>query len=125
MAGRSLMIMALAAAGLGGIIWAGAARGGADAARLLAYGEHLSGECTTCHRRDGADRGIPSITGWDVDHFVETMKFYKNGFRQNPAMVNVAKSLDDEQMLALAVYFKSLPPPAKKEEPAKGKGKKK
>lgn len=96
----------------------------ADNARLLAYGEHLSGECTTCHRRDGTDRGIPSITGWDVEHFVETMKFYKNGFRPNPAMVNVAKSLDDEQMLALATYFNSLPPPAK-EQPAKGKGKKK
>ena len=124
MTNRGHLIIVLAAAGLGGIIATGAALGSADVARLLAYGEHLSGECTTCHRRDGADKGIPSITGWEVDHFVETMKFYKNGFRPNPAMVTVAKSLDDEQMLALATYFKTLPPPPK-EPPAKGKGKKK
>ena len=28
------------------------------------YGAYLAGECTTCHRIDGADEGIPSITGW-------------------------------------------------------------
>ena len=26
------------------------------------YGEYLSGECVTCHRADGGDDGIPSIT---------------------------------------------------------------
>ena len=30
------------------------------------------------------------------------------GERDNPAMVDVAKNLDDEQMKALAVYFASL-----------------
>jgi cytochrome c len=76
----------------------------------LAYGKHLAGECTTCHRLDGSDKGIPPIIGWDKDAFVATLKFYKTGERNNPAMVSVAQSLDDTQMQALAAYFGSLKP---------------
>jgi cytochrome c553 len=85
----------------------------ADTARLSAYGKHLSGECTSCHRIDGVDNGIPSITGWDPEEFVATMIFYRNGERPNQAMVSVAQSLDDQQMQALAHYFGSLPKPAR------------
>lgn len=77
--------------------------------KQLAYGRHLSGECSACHRIDGVDNGIPSITGWDVDEFRATLAFYKEGLRPNPAMRSVAESLDDEQMLALAAYYGSLP----------------
>lgn len=90
----------------------------ADEARLKAYGKHLSAECSACHRVDGVDNGIPSITGLPINVFIETISFYKNGARSNPAMVSVAQSLDDEQVKALAVYYGSLPkgprPPAKK-----------
>lgn len=72
------------------------------------YGEYLSGECTTCHRIDGADSEIPSIVGWDTETFIETLGYYKSGDRKNPAMESVAKSLDDEQINALAAYFGSL-----------------
>ena len=72
------------------------------------YGEYLSGECTTCHSTTGADKGIPSIIGWDTEGFIETLNYYKSGERDNAAMVDVAKNLDDEQMKALAVYFGSL-----------------
>jgi cytochrome c553 len=88
-----------------------------DAAKLKAYGEHLSRECTTCHRLDGTDNGIPSIIAWDSDQFVTTMKFYQQGLRDNPAMMSVAKSLDEEQLRALAAYFASLPPPSKRKAP--------
>lgn len=77
---------------------------------LMAYGQHLSQECTACHRRDGADKGIPSIVGLEVDYFVATMRFYQTGERTNPAMMSVARSLDDQQLQALAVYFGSLKP---------------
>lgn len=86
----------------------------ANDAKLMSYGRHLSGECSSCHRIDGVDNGIPSITGWPVDDFIATMMFYRNGARPNPAMVSVAKSLDDDQMKALATYYNSLPKPAKK-----------
>lgn len=85
----------------------------ADTSKLVRYGEHLSQECTTCHRRDGVDNGIPSILGMKPEDFEETLKFYKSGARENPAMVSVAQSLDDDQIKALGAYFATLPLPGK------------
>ena len=42
--------------------------------------------------------------------FVETVNYYKKGLRKNQAMESVAKTLDDEQIKALAVYFASVTP---------------
>ena len=99
------------AAGALGLMLAGPAS--ASDAKKFAYGRHLSGECSACHRIDGTDNGIPSITGWDPEEFVATMIFYRNGERNNPAMVSVAQSLEDDQMAALAAYYGSLPKPAR------------
>jgi cytochrome c553 len=82
-----------------------------DINNLKALGQHLAQECTPCHRLDGQVSGIPSITGLAPDYFIETMSFYKNGQRNNPAMVSVAQSLDDRQIKALALYFAALPQP--------------
>jgi cytochrome c553 len=38
-----------------------------------------------------------------------TLRFYKEGSRQNAAMMSVAHSLDDTQIEALAAYYGSLP----------------
>jgi cytochrome c len=73
-----------------------------------AYGEYLSGECTTCHLRDGGGEGIPSITGWPVEDFVVAMHAYKKNIRQNPAMNMMASRLSDEEIAALAAYFNAL-----------------
>jgi len=86
----------------------------ADDAKLLAYGRHLASECTTCHRIDGMDNGIPSITGWDISEFVQTIGFYKSGARNNQVMESVAQTLDDDQVKALAAYYASLPKPNRK-----------
>jgi cytochrome c553 len=80
----------------------------------ISYGRHLAAECTSCHRIDGTDNGIPSIIGWDVAEFVQTMAWYRDGARPNPAMRSVAGSLDEQQTEALAVYFASLPKSAAK-----------
>ena len=77
---------------------------------LYAYGEYLSGECLTCHRLDDSPSQIPSIFGWSEDKFVETLVMYKHGKRENAAMRNVAASLGDEEMAALARYFASQTP---------------
>ncbi len=102
-------------AGALGLLLAGPAVAN-DSNKVVAYGRHLSGECSACHRIDGTDNGIPSITGWDPQTFVTTLNFYRNGGRGNPAMILVAESLDDDQMKALAAYYGSLPkrPSAKK-----------
>lgn len=79
-------------------------------AKQLAYGEHLSSECTSCHRIDGTDNGIPGIVGWPAEAFVAVLVSYRDGERTNPAMVSVAKSLEEDQMAALAAYFGSITP---------------
>lgn len=109
---------ALAAFAIGSVAWGVAAeataQATADDAKKRAYGQHLSRECTTCHRIDGVDNGIPSITGWPVADFVTTIRFYKDKLRPNPTMQSVAQSLEDEDMEALSVYFGSLPQPPHK-----------
>ena len=86
----------------------------ADDAKAVALGRHLARECSTCHRIDGVDSGIPSITGWPADAFTETMDFYRTGARPNQAMVSVAQSLSDDELRALALYYGSLPKPGRK-----------
>lgn len=78
-------------------------------AKLVAYGKHLANECSACHRIDGVDNGIPSITGWDAEEFVATLVFYRNGERTNQAMVSVAQSMEEDQFKALAAYYATLP----------------
>ncbi len=86
----------------------------ADDAKLEAYGRYLARECTSCHRIDGIDNGIPSIIGLPPETFVSTMKFYRDGARTNPVMISVANSLTDQQLQALAAFFASVPQPSKK-----------
>ena len=72
------------------------------------YGEYLSSECTTCHQASGADQGIPSIVLWPEEDFVVAMHAYKNKTREHPVMNMVAGRLGDEEIAALAAYFKAL-----------------
>ncbi|MDP5085611.1 MAG: c-type cytochrome [Yoonia sp.] len=73
-----------------------------------AYGEYLSGECTSCHQVSGAGGGIPSITNWPAENFVTAMHAYKVGVRVNPVMQMMAGRLSDEEIAALAAYFESV-----------------
>ncbi len=70
------------------------------------YGEYLSSECTTCHQIDGADDGIPSITFWPEQDFVIALHAYKDQKRAHPVMQMIAGRLSDEEIAALAAYFK-------------------
>ncbi|MBY5933007.1 c-type cytochrome [Tateyamaria omphalii] len=72
------------------------------------YGAYLSGECTTCHQAAGSDDGIPSITLWPEDQFVVAMHAYKTKKRNHPVMQMIAGRLGDEEIAALAAYFKDL-----------------
>ena len=70
------------------------------------YGAYLAGECVTCHRSDGSDRGIPSITGWPLEDFVIALQAYKRAKRVHPVMQLVAGRLSDEEIAALAAHFR-------------------
>ena len=72
------------------------------------YGEYLSSECSTCHRSDGADEGIPSITQWPAEDFVVAMHAYKSKLRPHPVMQMMASRLSNEEIAALAAYFETL-----------------
>jgi cytochrome c553 len=117
---KQSLSVACAALGLWALLGATARQALAEDAKSLAYGRHLARECTSCHRLDGVNNGIPSIIGWQTDTFISTLKFYRDGERSNPVMVSVAGSLSDEQMQALAAFFASVPKPAKKD-PTGGK----
>ncbi|MEQ1613429.1 MAG: c-type cytochrome [Hyphomicrobiaceae bacterium] len=76
----------------------------------IAFGEYLSGECVTCHRVDGQDKGIPPIVGWPADQFTAVLQSYKAKDRANQVMQTIASRLSDQDMEALATYFESLKP---------------
>jgi cytochrome c553 len=101
---RRLVPIALAAA-----LFTSSAAHAADDARLKSLGEHLSQECTACHRLDGTNNGIPPIAGWPAEMLERTLRSFQQGTRTNPVMVSVAKSLDDEQVRALALYWSTVP----------------
>ncbi|MBE0412724.1 c-type cytochrome [Yoonia sp.] len=73
-----------------------------------AYGEYLSGECTSCHQKSGASDGIPSITNWRAEDFVIAMHAYKDGVRAHPVMQMMAGRLSTEEIAALAAYFERI-----------------
>lgn len=74
----------------------------------LEYGEYLGSECTTCHQSDGGNDGIPGIVGWETQDFVTAMHAYKEKHRENPVMQMVTGRLANDEIAALAAYFKSL-----------------
>lgn len=72
------------------------------------WGEYLGSECATCHQRDGAAEGIPSITYWPEERFVVAMHAYREGLRPHQVMQSVSRRLTDEDIAALAAYFGTI-----------------
>jgi cytochrome c len=75
-----------------------------------AYGEYLSSECVSCHRRDGQDKGIPPIVGWPPEQFIAVLQSYKTKDRKNEVMQTITGRLSDDDMAALAAFYGSLKP---------------
>ena len=69
------------------------------------YGEYLAQQCLACHQLHEAPAGIPSIGGLPADYFAEAMDEYKLAIRENITMRNIALSLGDEEIEALAAYY--------------------
>lgn len=86
----------------------------ADDGKLQRYGRHLAQECAACHRDQRTPDGPAPLAGYPADAFTATLEMYRSGARANPVMVSVARSLDAEQVKALAAYYASLPAPARR-----------
>jgi cytochrome c len=72
------------------------------------YGAFLATECLSCHKADGTAEGIPSITRWPEEDFVVAMHAYKEKLRPHPVMQMMAGRLSNEEIAALAAYFRDL-----------------
>lgn len=100
----------MAAGGTGGVKQQGAtaAETGAPAGDI-AFGEYLAGDCTSCHRSEGAE-GIPSIAGRPPEDFVLAMRDFRDGMRESQVMQMMAARLSDDEIAALAAYFETIEP---------------
>lgn len=70
--------------------------------------------CTACHGPQGnglAAAGFPAVTGQKVDYAIKQLKDFRDGTRSNDLngmMRDVAKSMTDEQIEAVANYVSGL-----------------
>ncbi len=81
----------------------------AYAAGDAAAGQAKSGTCAACHGPTGAGTGIaPKIGGMDSAAFVQAMKDYQSGKRDNAMMKNQVGSLSADDLANLAAYYASL-----------------
>ena len=71
------------------------------------YGAYLAQDCSSCHQKNINSPGIPEIAGLPTDYFITALKAYKEGQRDHSTMQMIARSLDDEQVRALAAYYAS------------------
>lgn len=74
----------------------------------LAYGQYLWSECVACHGASVDGGAIPAIAQLPAAEFAAALHDYQFGRRTNPVMQNVARSLDDGQIRALATYLTAL-----------------
>jgi len=72
------------------------------------YGEHLFGECVTCHNSTGLGQGIPKITGMKTSQFITKILAYKTKEKENAVMQMVAERLGEEEINSLALYLSKL-----------------
>ena len=77
------------------------------AAGDVEYGAYLAQDCSSCHQKNINSPGIPEIAGLSTDYFISSLKAYKEGKRDHSTMQMIARSLDDEQVRALAAYYAS------------------
>ncbi len=75
------------------------------AAGDVEYGAYLAQDCSSCHRNNEDIAGIPPIAGLPTDYFISALTAYKEGERDHSTMRMIARSLDDEQVAALAAYY--------------------
>ena len=74
----------------------------------MAEGKYIASMCTTCHQPDKTFEGIPPILGVSAAKMIEMMREYKDSIERHEVMENIAQSLSDTEIRALAIYLESL-----------------
>lgn len=73
----------------------------------IAAGKKRAQVCFACHGENGVSKisGTPHLAGQDRAYLIKAMQAYRNGLRQDPTMVAMAKPLSDTDMVNIATYF--------------------
>jgi cytochrome c len=74
-------------------------------------GRYLATECTTCHGASKTDSTIPDIFGKPESLIDERLKAYRDKSLPNEVMQTVASRLKDDEIAALAAYFRTAKKP--------------
>jgi cytochrome c553 len=81
-----------------------------------AAGKTAAAGCVGCHGEGGVSGNptTPSLAGQDAQYFIDAMRAYKDGSRNDATMKGPATSIDDATAKNLAAYYASQPPQAPK-----------
>lgn len=73
----------------------------------MAAGQKRAQVCFACHGENGVSKipGTPHLAGQDRGYLVKALQSYRNGQRQDPTMMAMAKALSDADMMNIATYF--------------------
>ncbi len=77
----------------------------------LELGRYLATECMTCHGASKTDSAIPDIFGKPESLVDERLKAYRDKRLPNEVMQTVASRLKDDEIAALAAYFRTASKP--------------
>ncbi|MEL0585905.1 MAG: c-type cytochrome [Candidatus Thiodiazotropha sp. (ex. Lucinoma kazani)] len=64
-------------------------------------------QCVACHGADGIGKAIqyPNLQNKPIDYIVTQLKLFKSGDRKSSTMNTIAKTLSDEDIRMLAMFF--------------------
>lgn len=95
---------------------AGAARTSAVAAsaaeRAAFYAQRFATVCVTCHGPGGRSEqaGVPALAGQHSFYAITQLFLFREGRRDNAAMVDVAKTMTDADLRGFSEHIGTLPP---------------
>ena len=94
---------------IAGVVAMFGAVGAAQAAGDVAAGKAKAGGCAGCHGANGEGvKPNPPLAGKSESDFVQALKDYKSGKRDNALMKSLAGQLKESDMENLAAYYASL-----------------
>lgn len=105
--------------------WSQAAPQPIDAAQIANSGLVSQGTpaCASCHGYRGEGVKVqsgPRLAGLNADYIERQLAAFKDGRRESPVMVWVARTLNADERKALAEYYAGLPPVAESVAPERG-----
>lgn len=76
----------------------------------ISAGKEKAAVCVACHGDNGHSvmPTYPNLAGQHPEYMVDALKAYRDGGRNNPIMVPMAKALTDEDIKNVAAYFASF-----------------